>query len=154
MFGLADMKQSFIALIIGLIFGLGLVVSQMVNPAKILAFLDLTGEWDPSLAIVMGSALATAAVGYRFVFSRKSPLLSVRFQLPEKTDLDGKLIMGSTLFGIGWGLAGFCPGPAMAALYTGSTEIFTFFTAMMIGIFGFKAINLFVSHKQNSPIDG
>ena len=156
------MKQGLTALaagIIGLIFGLGLIVSEMVNPAKILAFLDVAGEWDPSLALVMGGALIVAGVGYRVVLARRSPFLSKDFHLPEKVELDGKLVAGSVLFGIGWGATGLCPGPAFAVLLIGPSEIVIFFAAMVGGIIIFKTINHFlihqkINHPQNTPIDG
>lgn len=128
------MKQSLAAFACGILFGLGLTVAQMINPAKVLAFLDLFGDWDPSLALVMGGALAVAALGFRLVFQRGKPLFAEGFQLPTKTDLDGRLIGGSALFGIGWGLAGFCPGPALAALATGAQPVFVFFLSMAAGM--------------------
>ncbi len=110
----------------------------MVNPAKILAFLDVAGEWDPSLAFVMGGALITAGIGYKLIFSRSRPVLSSDFLLPVKKEIDGKLVMGAALFGIGWGITGLCPGPALTALTIGATEIYLFLLAMIVGIFGFK----------------
>ncbi|WP_120497243.1 DUF6691 family protein [Kiloniella sp. EL199] len=143
MFG-ENIKLSFVALIAGLIFGLGLIVSEMVNPAKILAFLDVAGDWDPSLAFVMGGALVTTGIGYKLIFSRNRPVLSSDFLLPVKKEIDGKLVMGAILFGIGWGITGLCPGPALTAFTIGSTEIYVFLFAMISGIFGFKAIKRFI----------
>ena len=120
----------------GLIFGLGLVVSDMINPAKVLNFLDIAGSWDPSLVFVMGTAVVTAAIGYRLVFRLKTPLLGGRFVLPNRTDIDARLIGGAALFGIGWGLAGFCPGPAISAAATGRGEVFVFLAAMAVGMLG------------------
>lgn len=106
------MAKIVVSLICGLIFGLGLVVAQMTNPAKILNFLDFTGAWDPSLAFVMGGALATTAIGFRLAWRSKGPLLDDSFQLPQKTRVDMRLVGGAALFEIGWGLVGLCPGPA------------------------------------------
>ncbi|WP_218044236.1 DUF6691 family protein [Kiloniella majae] len=141
-----NIKQSFVALIAGLIFGLGLIVSEMVNPAKILAFLDVAGDWDPSLAFVMGGALITAGIGYKLIFSRSRPVLSSDFLLPVKKEIDSKLVMGAALFGIGWGITGLCPGPALTSFLIGSTEIFVFLFAMVFGVFCFKTIKRLVSH--------
>ncbi len=123
-----------VALGAGVIFGIGLGVSQMVNPNKVLAFLDIAGDWDPSLAFVMGAALMTTIIGYRWVLRRPKPLLATRFSLPAQGSLrDGKLWLGSGLFGLGWGLAGFCPGPAIAALSLGWWEPVVFVLAMAAG---------------------
>src|SRR5690606_18053745 len=102
------------ALLVGVLFGLGLTISEMINPAKIIAFLDVAGSWDPSLLVVMASALAVSFVGYRIVLARRAPLFGAAFQLPTKTTIDRPLIVGSALFGVGWGLAGLCPGPAIS----------------------------------------
>ena len=123
---------------IGLIFGGGLLVSGMSNPAKVLNFLDLaaigTGTWDPSLMFVMLGAVATAFIGYRLVLRRPQPLLADSFQLPTKSDLDQRIIAGPAIFGIGWGLAGFCPGPAFVALGYGTRASVLFVIAMLIGM--------------------
>jgi uncharacterized protein len=118
----------------GLLFGLGLLVSQMVNPAKVLAFLDIFGAWDPSLAFVMGGAVAVSAVGYQIARRRGVPVLAPRLEIPTRRDLDARLIGGAALFGIGWGLAGLCPGPALAALTFGPPEVFAFAAAMIGGM--------------------
>ncbi|KLN61605.1 hypothetical protein WH96_04470 [Kiloniella spongiae] len=140
-------KQSFVALIVGVVFGLGLIVSGMVNPAKILAFLDVAGDWDPSLAFVMGGALITTGIGYRLIFFRKRPVLSPDFLLPVKKQIDSKLVIGSVLFGLGWGITGLCPGPALTALTIGSTEIYVFLFSMSVGIFGFKFVKQCLGHS-------
>lgn len=119
---------------IGLVFGLGIVVSGMANPAKVLNFFDLFGAWDPSLILVMGAALAVTLVGYRLVLRRPAPVFDRKFHLPTKRDLDPSLIAGSALFGIGWGLAGFCPGGAIPALGSGELTPFIFVAAMVGGI--------------------
>lgn len=130
--------KSAIALISGLIFGAGLSVSGMMNPAKVLAFLDVAGEWDPTLAFVMGSALAVSTGGYVVARHWDRSLLGEPFALPTRQDLDPKLLLGSALFGIGWGLVGICPGPALANLSRGSFEISIFVGAMLSGIVGFR----------------
>jgi uncharacterized membrane protein YedE/YeeE len=119
---------------IGLIFGLGISISGMANPAKVLNFFDVAGSWDPSLAFVMGGALAIAFVGYRIVLKRPAPTLAPTFQVPVARDLDARLLGGSAIFGIGWGIAGFCPGGALPALGTGRPEVLIFVVAAAIGI--------------------
>ena len=119
---------------IGLIFGLGISVSGMANPAKVLNFFDVAGTWDPSLAFVMGGALLIALIGYRVVLRRPAPALADAFQLPIKRDLDARLIGGSAVFGIGWGIAGFCPGGALPAIGTAMPEVAIFVTAASVGI--------------------
>ncbi|NKB51853.1 MAG: YeeE/YedE family protein [Rhizobiaceae bacterium] len=121
-------------LICGLIFGVGLVISGMSNPAKVLNFLDLAGSWDPSLAFVMGGAVLVTFIGYRVVLNRATPVLSDVFHLPQKKDIDGQLLTGAAIFGAGWGLGGFCPGPAFTALPLMSTGIMAFFPALLIGM--------------------
>jgi uncharacterized protein len=121
------------ALASGVLFGLGLTVSQMVNPAKVLAFLDLFGRWDPSLLLVMGGALVVTGIGYRIVFRRRAPLLEGAFRLPEAQDLDARLLAGAALFGIGWGLVGLCPGPAIAGIAAGAWQGFVFLGSMVAG---------------------
>jgi len=120
--------------LIGLVFGIGISISGMANPAKVLNFFDVAGSWDPSLAFVMGGALATAFVGYRLVLRRPAPLTDATFHLPTKTDLDARLIGGSALFGVGWGIAGFCPGGALPALGTGKPDVFVFVAALVAGM--------------------
>src|SRR5579863_941101 len=123
-----------VAALTGLIFGCGLVISQMVNPAKVLGFLDLFGAWDPSLAVVMATAVPVAALGYGFAKRRGRSLVAGELQLPRRTEIDRRLILGSGLFGIGWGLVGFCPGPALTALGLGSESAALFVAAMIAGM--------------------
>jgi uncharacterized protein len=123
-----------INLVAGLIFGLGLIVSGMANPAKVLNFLDLAGTWDPSLAFVMGGAMLVTLAGYRLVFRRSRPILAAQFHLPALTKIDTPLVAGSTLFGIGWGLGGLCPGPALTVLPLGAAGTLVFVPAMLAGI--------------------
>ena len=129
------------ALLAGLLFGLGLAVSQMINPAKVLAFLDIAGRWDPSLAFVMIGALAVTALGYHLVLRRPAPLLAERFEVPTVREIDRRLLAGAVLFGIGWGLVGFCPGPAIASLAYGVRESLIFAAAMLAGMALFRLGN-------------
>ncbi|MBL9095919.1 MAG: YeeE/YedE family protein [Alphaproteobacteria bacterium] len=120
----------------GLLFGLGLVVSGMSDPAKVMNFLDLFGTWDPSLAFVMGGAVAVTFVGYRLVLARSRPLFDATFHVPTTRDIDPTLLAGAAIFGIGWGLAGFCPGPAFTALPLLAPGTLIFVPAMLIGMAG------------------
>lgn len=119
---------------LGLLFGLGLVVSGMSDPAKVLNFLDLFGTFDPSLAFVMGGAVLVAFIGFRLALARQAPVLATRFQLPTRRDIDARLIVGAALFGIGWGLGGFCPGPAFTALGLAAAGTLVFLPAMIAGM--------------------
>jgi uncharacterized protein len=123
---------------IGLIFGLGLLLSGMSNPAKVLNFLDLggigAGTWDPSLAFVMAGAVAITFVGFNFVLKRSQPLFAEKFHVPTKAEIDRRIILGPAIFGVGWGLAGFCPGPALTALGLGSKSAVLFVAAMLAGM--------------------
>ncbi len=121
-------------LALGLLFGAGLVVSGMSDPAKVLNFLDLFGTWDPSLALVMGGAVLVTFVGYRFVLARGEPIVGARFHLPSRNDIDARIVAGPAIFGIGWGLGGFCPGPALTALGLGATGTLAFIPAMIVGM--------------------
>lgn len=118
----------------GLLFSLGLVVSGMIDPAKVLNFLDLFGTWDPSLAFVMGGAIAVAAPGYALARRRAAPMLDATFHLPQATALDARLIGGAATFGLGWGLAGYCPGPAFASLSLGDPRSLAFVAAMLAAL--------------------
>src|SRR6266487_2512089 len=121
-------------LICGLIFGAGLLISGMVQPTKVLGFLDIFGAWDPSLAVVMAAALAVSIPGFRLANGRSRPLLATRSFWPTRSDIDRRLIIGAALFGIGWGLVGLCPGPAIESLATLSPGVFVFVAAMAAGI--------------------
>lgn len=135
------MNRNLIAFAAGLIFGIGLTLSQMTNPAKVLAFLDLFGQWDPSLAFVMGGAVLVVFAGYRLVWKRPKPLAADRFQVPTNRTIDQRLIIGSILFGIGWGLAGLCPGPAISALTIGGAKAWLFFAAMVGGMGAYEVFS-------------
>ncbi|WP_295809878.1 DUF6691 family protein [uncultured Nitratireductor sp.] len=135
------MKQLLSALCAGLLFGTGIALSGMINPAKVLNFFDIAGTWDPSLAFVMGGGLAVAALGYRLLFGvREKPLLAERFQLPTRNDLDPQLIGGAAVFGIGWGIAGFCPGAAIPALGLGYADTLVFLASLIAGILVAKGL--------------
>lgn len=121
-------------LVAGLLFGMGLAVSEMINPAKVLNFLDVFGRWDASLAFVMLGAVVTSAIGYRLAFRRERPLFEPQFMLPTRQDIDSRLLVGSAVFGIGWGLGGYCPGPAISGLAFGALESIVFVTAMAAGM--------------------
>lgn len=118
----------------GLVFGLGIAISGMINPAKVLNFFDIAGTWDPSLAFVMGGAVTVTFIGYRLVWRRPAPLFERAFQLPTARQIDLRLVGGSALFGIGWGIAGFCPGAAIPALGTGRWEVALFVAAVIVGL--------------------
>ncbi|WP_170604224.1 DUF6691 family protein [Ruegeria arenilitoris] len=132
------MKMIF-ALFTGLVFGIGIAISGMMDPAKVLNFFDIAGTWDPSLAFVMGGALLVTFIGYRVVWRRSAPMFSDGFQLPTSKTIDARLIGGSALFGIGWGVAGFCPGAAIPALGTGRWEVALFLVAVIAG-FGLRRL--------------
>ncbi len=127
--------KNFAALIIGAIFGLGIAISGMANPAKVLNFFDIAGTWDPSLIFVMGGALITTFFGYRLVFAKTAqPLFEGGFSLPSSKNIDANLVGGSALFGLGWGIAGFCPGGALPALGFGGAETVIFLGSMIVGM--------------------
>lgn len=128
------MRRILFAGLIGLVFGAGIAISGMANPAKVLNFFDLAGAWDPSLAFVMGGALLVTAIGYFFVLKRDKPIMEAKFHLPTNRKLDNSLLAGSALFGIGWGIAGFCPGGAIPALGLGESSAWIFVGAMLVGI--------------------
>ncbi len=121
------------ALLAGILFGLGLSVSEMINPARVIGFLDIAGAWDPTLAFVMGGALAVTLPAFAAILRQPRPWLVERFFLPTRRELDYPLVLGAVLFGIGWGLGGLCPGPALAAMASGSPAVFLFVLAMVAG---------------------
>ncbi len=127
------MKHLF-AFVAGVIFSLGLIVSGMINPAKVIGFLDLFGAWDASLAFVMGGAVLVTFFGFRFVLPRGRPLFEAQFSLPTRQDIDMPLVLGAVLFGLGWGLVGLCPGPALTGIVLAPASIGLFVGAMLIGM--------------------
>ncbi len=127
-------------LLSGLLFGTGVTVSGMVNPMKVLNFLDIFGQWDATLIFVMGAGLIVTSLGYQIIFRRSAPLFATSFRLPTSQDIDTKLLGGAALFGLGWGISGFCPGPAIASLVFGRMESITFVLAMSAGMILTKQI--------------
>ena len=122
------------ALAAGLLFGMGLTISQMINPEKVISFLDLVGDWDPSLALVMLTAIPAAAVGYRLTSRLRAPLCAPGFVQPAQKRVDGNLILGAISFGAGWGIVGYCPGPAIAGLGLGNPATVLFIVSMLAGM--------------------
>ena len=123
-----------VSLLCGLVFGAGLIVSDMANPARVLAFLDLAGDWDPSAAFVFAGALPVSGLAYLIRRGWARPLLDDRFHVPQRSRIDGPLLLGAVLFGIGWGIAGFCPGPAITAVISGNPRVYLFLAAMVAGM--------------------
>ena len=132
--------QLLMALFAGLVFGLGLIVSGMTDPSKVIGFLDLAGAWDPSLALVMGGAIGVGLMAFRFARTRSQALLGGPMQLPSARQIDRRLVLGGLTFGVGWGLAGFCPGPALASLATGGSKPLIFTAAMLVGMVIFEIL--------------
>ena len=129
-----NFKVLFFALVSGLLFGLGLILSGMANPAKVLGFLDLAGLWDPSLALVMGGAIAVGSIAFAIAKKRHLSYLGLSMQIPTNRAIDKRLALGSVVFGIGWGLAGICPGPAIVLLGAGSIKGAVFVSSMLMGM--------------------
>lgn len=146
--------QRIAALLAGLLFGAGLTLSGMVNPMKVVNFLDLFGDWDPTLIFVMGAGLAVTFIGYRIVLARAKPLYADGFSLPSTSGIDARLITGSVLFGLGWGLTGFCPGPAIASLVFGLWPSVLFVAAMAIGMLAAQAMVRRASEGTPHVADG
>lgn len=135
------------ALFSGLLFGIGMVISGMANPTKVIGFLDITGVWDPSLIFVMGGALLVFMPGYFLLIKpRQQPLNATEFCLAKNRVIDTKLLIGATLFGIGWGIAGICPGPAVSSLALGNPDVWVFFISMMVGL---GVMNMWLKVKNN-----
>lgn len=141
------MARLLVALISGLLFGLGLTVSRMIDPAKVLGFLDLFGDWDPSLAFVMLGAIPVAALGYRLARRRVAPLCAPVYSGPAQGKVDRRLAGGAILFGIGWGLVGYCPGPAIASIGLGNPGTWLFLAAMLVGMAGFARFQSLWGHR-------
>jgi uncharacterized membrane protein YedE/YeeE len=136
------------AIVAGIVFGAGLTISDMVNPARVLNFLDFAGSWDATLLFVMASGLAVTAVGYRLIFRRSAPLCGDQFNLPTQQQIDLPLVGGAALFGVGWGLAGICPGPALTDLATLQPKVLLFVIAMLAGMFLTSAVRDWLSAKK------
>lgn len=141
----------------GLLFALGLGVSGMTLPQKVIGFLDFAGDdWDPSLAMVMISSAGIYFLLHRWVLRRSSPVFDVEFHVPSRTDIDKPLVIGSALFGIGWGIVGFCPGPAVTALMSGQTQVWIFFMAMLTGMYAEGTLNVEsrILTERGDAVDG
>ena len=150
--------MAFTSLLAGLVFGLGLIVSGMANPAKVLGFLDLAGTWDPSLGLVMGGAIGVGMLAFFVARQRTVSLLGAKMKLPTARQIDRRLVVGSLLFGIGWGVAGFCPGPALVALGMGEFKALVFVAAMLAGMGVFELFEARGRRRQatvlrEQPID-
>ena len=139
------MKQAFAALISGILFGIGLALSGMINPNKVLNFLDVFGNWDPSLAFVMGGGLFVTFIAFHFIPKLKKPIIEDKFRLPTSRDIDKPLIIGAALFGIGWGIAGYCPGPGFASLGLGLFDAVIWVVALLAGFVTHHFFDLIVN---------
>lgn len=145
------MHGNLVSFLVGLVFALGLGVSGMMMPAKVIGFLDVTGAWDLSLALVMVGAISVHAVLYRLIRRRMSPVLGGKFQIPTRKDIDPRLISGAALFGVGWGLGGFCPGPALASLAGGAPVVIAFVASMLGGMWLFTLWNGWATARASAP---
>lgn len=143
--------QSAVALVAGALFGFGLVLSGMTQPTKVIGFLDVFGRWDASLMLVMAGAIAVHLPVYRLIRGRSSPLFAERFALPTRRDLDAKLLSGAVLFGLGWGLGGFCPGPGVVSLGGGGLSVAVFVAAMLIALFATARVEARLSRSRTAP---
>ncbi len=138
----------------GLLFGVGLAVAGMTQPAKIIGFFDFFGDYDPSLAFVMGGAILVYAPVYRWaVRTWQRPIWAPAFSLPTRKDIDARLVIGSAIFGVGWGLGGYCPGPALTSVGAGSQEAFTFGAAMLVGVGGYQLFMRLRESRTGGPAD-
>lgn len=132
------MKRLLINFLLGVIFSMGLSISGMVNPDNVIGYLDFFGEWDPALMFVMGGGVTLNLILFKLILKRKNPLFDEKFHMPSKTQIDNKLVIGSTLFGIGWGIGGVCPGPGLSNLFLMSPQVIAFLISMLLGMFIFK----------------
>ncbi|PIT81516.1 DUF6691 family protein [Limnohabitans sp. 15K] len=139
--------------VVGLLFGLGLMLSGMTDPGKVMGFLDLFGTWDPSLALVMGGAIMVGFFAFTVAKKRTSTFLGGAMRLPTNMDMDKKLVIGSLLFGAGWGLAGFCPGPALVSMADGQPKALVFVVAMLVGMLGFELMDRFVHAPRKAKFN-
>jgi uncharacterized membrane protein YedE/YeeE len=145
------MKASVVSFASGLLFAIGLGISGMTQPAKVQGFLDVAGRWDPSLAFVMGGALLVGVLSFTVILRRPSPILERRFHLPERARIDGRLVGGAALFGAGWGLSGYCPGPAVLSVVSGAPGAIVFVAMMIVGMLAFSRIR--VGRSDAGPND-
>lgn len=140
----------FMALVVGLVFGIGLIISGMTDPSKVIGFLDLAGAWDPSLAFVMGGAILVGAIAFRVAGRRETSLLGEVMRLPKASQIDRRLVLGGLAFGAGWGLAGYCPGPALASLAVGGSKPLIFVGAMVAGMVLFEVLERVAGPVRNT----
>lgn len=140
--------RHFLTLIAGILFGTGISMSGMANPMKVINFFDVTGAWDPSLAFVMGGAVLVSFFGFRFALGRETPVFEPAFDLPQKQTIDARLIGGSAIFGIGWGMAGFCPGGALPVLGTLNRDVLLFSVALIAGMLAARAALVLLDTRQ------
>jgi uncharacterized membrane protein YedE/YeeE len=138
------------SLVAGVIFGIGLTVADMINPARILNFLDVAGSWDPTLLFVMAGAVSVTALGYKLAFARTKPLIGDKFNLPTRKQVDLALVGGSALFGVGWGLTGICPGPGFTNLVTLQPKVLLFIAAMLVGMTFAKSWRQLLGHNRKT----
>lgn len=141
------MKVYLATVVSGVLFALGLGIAGMTNPAKVIGFLDLFGDWDPSLAFVMVGAIGVNALGYVVSRKRERPFLAPKFSIPSRTDVDPRLVGGAALFGVGWGLGGYCPGPGVVSLVSGTSSVALFVGMMLVGMWAFARYDAWVSSR-------
>ncbi|NBS77832.1 MAG: YeeE/YedE family protein [Betaproteobacteria bacterium] len=144
--------QHVVEFIVGLLFGLGLMLSGMTDPGKVIGFLDLFGSWDPSLALVMGGAILVGVFAFTVAKKRTTTFLDGVLRFPTNADIDKKLVIGSLMFGAGWGLAGFCPGPALVSMADGQPKALVFVLAMLVGMLGFELMDRYVHAPRKASI--
>lgn len=145
------MRRFLVAAVVGVVFALGLAIGGMTNPAKVIGFLDVFGDWDPSLAFVMGGAIAVYAPFLRWVRRRSAPLLDDRFHLPTRRDIDARLLLGAAMFGVGWGLAGYCPGPGLVGAMALGTDAVIFTGSMLSGMAALSAWRRAARRSERGP---
>ena len=139
--------------LVGLLFGLGLILSGMTDPGKVIGFLDLFGSWDPSLALVMGGAIMVGVFAFTVAKKRTTTFLGGVLRFPTNMDIDKKLVIGSLMFGAGWGLAGFCPGPALVSMADGQPKALVFVLAMLVGMLGFELMDRFIHAPRKAKVN-
>jgi uncharacterized membrane protein YedE/YeeE len=142
------MKLHLAAVLSGLVFGLGVTIAGMNNPEKVLDFLDIAGNWDPSLALVLAAATGTAGLSFRYILRRRCPIFGTKFHLPLSNDIEFRLVLGAGIFGIGWGIVGLCPGPAFTTLLLGHWEAYVFFAGMIAGMIFYEWIDARIAARR------
>jgi uncharacterized membrane protein YedE/YeeE len=142
--------RNILTFLIGILFGTGISMSGMANPAKVINFFDIAGAWDPSLGFVMGGAVVVAFIGYRLVLRRPTPVFELSFDIPQNRQLDARLLTGAGIFGLGWGIAGFCPGGALPALGTLNAEVITFVAALIAGMLVTRVLSDWTAARSNT----